>query len=720
MKSHKRKRTVQDEEKTKVQKRKWQKIIPKPNRSEVEEALAVISDQMQGKEGYKHLNGVKSAYSHYTICVKCPVPGCNLSGHDNYEGKGGLLPWQAGTAYDHKLKEFFRDHGKTAPTELLNYPKQFGAKSNLGYTGCTWHTAHGEVDGFQCRKVIFGTTFHCGFWPDVLVGALAIERVLVWAGVETSYHAYFDEHRAIIEKHVKDYGLTLQQYQTMKNQFKKHRNKIFEFYKKRISELKDKNLKKKKIERSFKSLKKAVNGITEKQIEGKKKPRKKPRKKRSLPVSKKKRAVKSRSRPKKQVEITTMPTLEPDVPAEPKPLVSDENSMKPKPGVPKKTAKRADYEDDEGSDVKCQACGRGDNTDKLLLCDHSSCKNVGFHIYCITPKLSTIPDGDWFCPKHQKSQGPTIIDITYSSDEEKATSAEPSPEETDMKEPVIEEKGIATEPSENSMMKKLKEMGLEKFYGKFVEQRITEDMFPEITESYLNELGFFIGDKIRWKRHFPEKPEAAPPSIPAKRRKQNHSVKKGSVVVKVESGEVGSPIAFGNVQIMMGDAWEKARCKPFDRSELSRLFRKFQRQIRPSAMTRKQRLRELWPEALRHRILHFEEKNDRNEVLVMLRWRDMIETCEKVGKSVLHEYGEVPWALSFDKPLEAGYLRIDLADQVDLTNEDDKCSIEQLVKWNSEKLKKLAIKKEKLERSKAIESGTGSSIEEDSDTEDHI
>ena len=165
--------------------------------------------------------------------------------------------------------------------------------------------------------------------------------------------------------------------------------------------------------------------------------------------------------------------------------------------------------------------------------------------------------------------------------------------------------------------------------------------------------------------------------------------------------------------------WEKARRKPFDRSELSRLFRKFQRQIKPaSAMTRQQRLRELWPEALRQRILHFEEKNEQNEVLVMLRWRDMIETCEKAGKSVLHEYGEVPWALSFDDPLEAGYLRIDLADQVDLTNEDDKCSIEQLVKWNLEKLKRLAIKKEKVQRRKVIE--TGSSIEEDSDTEHHI
>merc|ERR1719285_1054447 len=131
-------------------------------------------------------------------------------------------------------------------------------------------------------------------------------------------------------------------------------------------------------------------------------------------------------------------------------------------------------------------------------------------------------------------------------------------------------------------------------------------------------------------------------------------------------------------------------------------------------MTRHQRLRELWPEALRHRILHFEKKNDQNEVLVMLRWRDMIETCEKAGKNVINEYGEVPWALSFDDPLEAGYLRIDLADRGDLTNEDDKCSIEQLVKWNLEQLNR-GIKKEKVERSKVIESG--SSIEEDSDTE---
>ena len=82
-----------------------------------------------------------------------------------------------------------------------------------------------------------------------------------------------------------------------------------------------------------------MNGITKKQVEVKKKPRKK----RSPPISKMTRA-KSKSRPKKQVEIVTMPTLEPDAPAEAKPLVGDADSMKPKSSVPKNTAKRVDDE----------------------------------------------------------------------------------------------------------------------------------------------------------------------------------------------------------------------------------------------------------------------------------------------------------------------------------------------------------------------------------------
>uniref|UniRef100_A0A3B4YUY6 Bromodomain adjacent to zinc finger domain 2B n=1 Tax=Stegastes partitus TaxID=144197 RepID=A0A3B4YUY6_9TELE len=45
--------------------------------------------------------------------------------------------------------------------------------------------------------------------------------------------------------------------------------------------------------------------------------------------------------------------------------------------------------------VHCQLCQKGDNEDLLLLCD--SC-DKGCHTYCHKPKITTVPDGDWFCP----------------------------------------------------------------------------------------------------------------------------------------------------------------------------------------------------------------------------------------------------------------------------------------------------------------------------------
>ncbi|KAM9709130.1 bromodomain adjacent to zinc finger domain protein 2B isoform 2-T5 [Menidia menidia] len=44
--------------------------------------------------------------------------------------------------------------------------------------------------------------------------------------------------------------------------------------------------------------------------------------------------------------------------------------------------------------VHCQLCQRGDNEELLLLCD--GC-DKGCHTYCHNPKITTIPDGDWFC-----------------------------------------------------------------------------------------------------------------------------------------------------------------------------------------------------------------------------------------------------------------------------------------------------------------------------------
>uniref|UniRef100_A0A8C2WRN4 Bromodomain adjacent to zinc finger domain 2B n=1 Tax=Cyclopterus lumpus TaxID=8103 RepID=A0A8C2WRN4_CYCLU len=45
--------------------------------------------------------------------------------------------------------------------------------------------------------------------------------------------------------------------------------------------------------------------------------------------------------------------------------------------------------------VYCQMCRKGDNEDLLLLCD--GC-DKGCHTYCHKPKITTIPEGDWYCP----------------------------------------------------------------------------------------------------------------------------------------------------------------------------------------------------------------------------------------------------------------------------------------------------------------------------------
>uniref|UniRef100_A0AAY4C9A9 Bromodomain adjacent to zinc finger domain 2B n=1 Tax=Denticeps clupeoides TaxID=299321 RepID=A0AAY4C9A9_9TELE len=65
--------------------------------------------------------------------------------------------------------------------------------------------------------------------------------------------------------------------------------------------------------------------------------------------------------------------------------------------------------------VYCQICRKGDNEELLLLCD--GC-DKGCHTYCHRPKITSIPEGDWFCPacistasgqslKNKKSQSRT-------------------------------------------------------------------------------------------------------------------------------------------------------------------------------------------------------------------------------------------------------------------------------------------------------------------------
>ncbi|XP_060525173.1 PHD and RING finger domain-containing protein 1 isoform X2 [Cylas formicarius] len=42
----------------------------------------------------------------------------------------------------------------------------------------------------------------------------------------------------------------------------------------------------------------------------------------------------------------------------------------------------------------CEICGSDDNEDRLLLCD--GC-DLGFHLYCLTPALTDVPEGIWYC-----------------------------------------------------------------------------------------------------------------------------------------------------------------------------------------------------------------------------------------------------------------------------------------------------------------------------------
>eukprot|EP00201_Polytomella_parva_P019578 CAMPEP_0175044216 /NCGR_PEP_ID=MMETSP0052_2-20121109/3671_1 /TAXON_ID=51329 ORGANISM="Polytomella parva, Strain SAG 63-3" /NCGR_SAMPLE_ID=MMETSP0052_2 /ASSEMBLY_ACC=CAM_ASM_000194 /LENGTH=585 /DNA_ID=CAMNT_0016307465 /DNA_START=405 /DNA_END=2159 /DNA_ORIENTATION=- len=43
----------------------------------------------------------------------------------------------------------------------------------------------------------------------------------------------------------------------------------------------------------------------------------------------------------------------------------------------------------------CELCQGGHHEDKILLCDRC---DRGFHIFCLSPPLTSIPEGDWVCP----------------------------------------------------------------------------------------------------------------------------------------------------------------------------------------------------------------------------------------------------------------------------------------------------------------------------------
>ncbi|GAM25229.1 hypothetical protein SAMD00019534_084040 [Acytostelium subglobosum LB1] len=48
------------------------------------------------------------------------------------------------------------------------------------------------------------------------------------------------------------------------------------------------------------------------------------------------------------------------------------------------------------SQIKCEACNKDDKEDSFVLCD--TCNN-GYHIYCVSPPLTEVPDEKWECQR---------------------------------------------------------------------------------------------------------------------------------------------------------------------------------------------------------------------------------------------------------------------------------------------------------------------------------
>lgn len=46
--------------------------------------------------------------------------------------------------------------------------------------------------------------------------------------------------------------------------------------------------------------------------------------------------------------------------------------------------------------TNCVVCRRAKDPEFTLLCDDC---NKGYHTYCLKPKVKTIPEGNWYCPK---------------------------------------------------------------------------------------------------------------------------------------------------------------------------------------------------------------------------------------------------------------------------------------------------------------------------------
>lgn len=44
----------------------------------------------------------------------------------------------------------------------------------------------------------------------------------------------------------------------------------------------------------------------------------------------------------------------------------------------------------------CDLCGGGHHEEQIILCDRC---DKGSHLFCLSPPLSEVPDGEWICAK---------------------------------------------------------------------------------------------------------------------------------------------------------------------------------------------------------------------------------------------------------------------------------------------------------------------------------
>ena len=95
--------------------------------------------------------------------------------------------------------------------------------------------------------------------------------------------------------------------------------------------------------------------------------------------------------------------------------------------------------------TRCRVCRKGGDHEKMLLCD--GC-DKGHHIYCLKPKLKSIPEGDWFCDKCKPKLKPKSpakkrkVYVEEEMEEEEVNEEEQQPEEEEEEE---EERGAEEE-----------------------------------------------------------------------------------------------------------------------------------------------------------------------------------------------------------------------------------------------------------------------------------